>query len=277
MITRLVPEKFDTVRDLFADLAQHHLFAEAVLNHDLEGHIYVDDETTPKSGFMTTKELQFLAGNPNNSAFNASLQRIFQETIFVGKAPGATLEEIDLVFMDGWLHRLETLFGGWRWPPVRERACHYHLTTAKLAWRELVPSGYTVQKVDVGAVYGQVEPPKFNINLYDNFSVPDFGFCAVWNGRIVCLCFTDVMSGSACEIGIETDSEHYRRGLATVTAAATVEYALAQGYQDVWWICNDQNRGSIRTAEKVGFTKAFESNSYFFIVDEEDHERRVNL
>ena len=276
-LTLLDPAEYNNAYELFADLAMDHLFAAAVLNNDLDGAIYVDNVKRPQSGFMSTKELQFLAGNPDNPAFNAGLKQVWQETIFMGHAPGATLEAIDLVFAgDSWQHQLKALFGDWRWPPIPNHARHYCLTGAGLEWQTLVPKGYVVQQLEPVLLAKQTAGPIPFIQTAANFTADMFGFCALRDGQIVCACATDVISGSACEIGIETDPEHYRRGLATVTAAATVEYALAHGFQQIWWICGNENLGSIRTAEKVGFTKRFESKGYFFILDEAEHKRQVN-
>ncbi len=271
----LSPAQYEIVRPLFQELAAMHLFATAVLNHDLTGRIYVDDVKHPRSGFMSTKEVQFLAGDPNNAAFNAALKQVFQATLFKGDAPEVTLEEIDLTFIgDSWRHRLETLFGDWRWPPIPDRAYHYLCQQQRLDWRTLVPPGYEIRPLDTTIIANQpTDAYEFEVKPLADFGARDFGFCALWGGHVVCLCSTDVISGAACEIGIETHPDHYRKGLATVVAAATVEYALAHGFQDIWWICAADNPASICTAEKVGFEKQFESKGYFFILDEEEHNR----
>lgn len=276
----LPPAQYKMARPLFAELAEMHLFATAVLNHDLPGRIYVDNINQPNSGFMSTKELQFLAGNPDNETFNAALKQIFRATIFRGDAPEATLEEIDLTFVgDGWLHRLEMLFGDWRWPPIPDRTCHYLCQQQRLNWREMVPAGYVVRPLDTAVIANQpADGYEFEVKPLADFGERDFGFCALWEGetalaRTVCVCSTDVISGAACEIGIETHPDHRRKGLGVIIAAATVEYALAQGFRDIWWICAADNRASIRTAEKVGFTKQFESLGYFFILDEAEHHK----
>lgn len=284
----LKPTEFEAARPLFRELAAMHLFATAVLNHDLPGRIYVDDVNRPQSGFMSTKELQFLAGDPDNDVFNAALKQIFQATIFVGDGPGATLDEIDLTFVgDSWLHRLETLFGDWRWPPIPDLAYHYLCQKQRLNWREMVPAGYVVRPLDTAVITNQpADAYQFEVKPLADFGERDFGFCALWDGerrgghaaasgRIVCTCSTDVISGTACEIGIETHPDHYRKGLATVVAAATIEYALPQGFRDIWWVCAAGNPGSIHTAKKVGFAKQFESKGYFFILDEIEHKRQA--
>jgi len=73
--------------------------------------------------------------------------------------------------------------------------------------------------------------------------------------QVVSWSLADCRSGDACEIGIHAVKEHRRRGLATITAAAAVEYALSNGYSMVGWQCSEDNLGSVGTAEKVGFER----------------------
>jgi RimJ/RimL family protein N-acetyltransferase len=57
------------------------------------------------------------------------------------------------------------------------------------------------------------------------------------------------------EIGHFTQEAHRRRGLATATSAATIEYGLAHGLSTVVWDCHEYNAGSVRTAEKLGLER----------------------
>lgn len=277
-LTLLEPYQFDRARLLFAELAEMHLFATAVLNHDLPGLIAVDDLENPQSGFMSTRELQFLAGDPNNAVFNRALKLLLRQTICAGHSPEGRLEEIDLTFVgDSWQHRLEELFGDWRWPPIPDYACHYRLAEIRFDWRQRIPAGYTVVPLDADIIARQpADNYSFEVKPLSSFGAGDFGFCVVHSGHVVCTCTTDVISGDACEIGIETAPEHRRRGLAAITAVATVECAQSRGFQHIWWICNASNPGSIRTAEKVGFEKQFESNGYGFIIDATEHKRQAD-
>ncbi|NJN53269.1 MAG: GNAT family N-acetyltransferase [Anaerolineae bacterium] len=274
----LSPPEFYKAEGLFADLVDLHLFATAVFNHDEPGRIYVDNPEQPTSGFMSTKELQFLAGDPDNQPFNRELKQRLHETICVGDAPGEKIEEIDLTFIgDSWQHQLEFFFGDWRWPPIPSRAAHYLWQKDQLEWRVMIPIGYTIQPLDARKIQAQpANGMPYAIKPFAEFGQDGFGFCAIYNGRIVSSCFCDVISKPGCEIGVETHPDHRRRGLATIVTAATVGYALEAGFTDIWWICDVHNTGSIGTAVKTGFTEQFQTESTFFILDEAEHRRQTN-
>jgi RimJ/RimL family protein N-acetyltransferase len=75
------------------------------------------------------------------------------------------------------------------------------------------------------------------------------------------------VSGEGCEIGIRTAPDHRRRGLGGAAAAAAVDDALAHGFAMVGWHCPEENVGSIRTAEKVGFRLEREYAAYYVRLD----------
>lgn len=76
-------------------------------------------------------------------------------------------------------------------------------------------------------------------------------------------CLSDCVSGTRCEIGIETDEEYRRRGFATLTASAAVAHCLEKGFTRIGWHTGPTNVASMRTAEKVGFKKVLEDTYYF--------------
>ena len=89
----------------------------------------------------------------------------------------------------------------------------------------------------------------------ENFLETGFGFCLVEDDKtIVSWCIADWVVEEKAEIGIETAREYRKRGFATLCTAATVEYCQEKDYQ-VGWHCNQDNEGSWRTAEKVGFVR----------------------
>ncbi|NIO43930.1 MAG: GNAT family N-acetyltransferase, partial [Burkholderiales bacterium] len=65
----------------------------------------------------------------------------------------------------------------------------------------------------------------------------------------------DYVSGERCEIGVNTVWDHRRRGLGTLTAAATAAHAVDLGFTTIGWHCWDNNVGSIGVAQNVGFVR----------------------
>jgi hypothetical protein len=84
----------------------------------------------------------------------------------------------------------------------------------------------------------------------------------VHGNTIVTQCIADCVSGGACEMGISTHRDHRRRGLGTITAAASVEYCLNRELLSIGWHCIANNRGSQRVAENVGFVLGGEYMQY---------------
>jgi RimJ/RimL family protein N-acetyltransferase len=92
--------------------------------------------------------------------------------------------------------------------------------------------------------------------------------------EVVSWSLSDCVSGDRCESGIRTAPAHRGRGLATVTAAAAVDHALSTGFARVGWHCPDDNLGSIRTAEKVGFHRERDYCAYYTFLDRQPGQRQ---
>ena len=104
-----------------------------------------------------------------------------------------------------------------------------------------------------------------------------FGFSMVHGKEIVSWCMADCASGDSCEIGIRTRPDYRRRGLATLTAAATVDYCLSHGFRSVGWHCNEENLGSRGIAEKVGFELERKYFHYYYMFNEACHLAELGL
>ena len=99
------------------------------------------------------------------------------------------------------------------------------------------------------------------------FFAHGFGFATLHEEAIVSWSLADCVSRGQAEIGIHTRPEYRRRGLATITAAAAVDYALGRGLAAVGWHCNADNHGSIGVAEAVGFTLERRYSHAYFLFD----------
>jgi RimJ/RimL family protein N-acetyltransferase len=156
---------------------------------------------------------------------------------------------------------------------------HYLCREVKLNWRDHLPAGYTVHQIDRTLL----ENPAFTIppailakiptywRAVDHFLAKGAGFCVVHQNEAVSWCIADCTAGSQVDVGIMTVPAQRRRGLAAVVAAATVEHCLSHGFTSVGWHCDQDNVGSWKTAEKVGFQRTREYVYYFYIFSQPDH------
>ncbi|MFC1848988.1 GNAT family N-acetyltransferase [candidate division CSSED10-310 bacterium] len=81
-----------------------------------------------------------------------------------------------------------------------------------------------------------------------------FGIVALVSQKIICWCTAEYVSQQTCGVGIETIPDFENKGVGTATAAFFVQHCCS-GKITPYWECDDQNYGSIRIAEKVGFTR----------------------
>lgn len=81
-----------------------------------------------------------------------------------------------------------------------------------------------------------------------------FGYAALVGDEIICWCTAEYVSSGACGIGIATVPAYEGRGVATATAAQFVAESLRRGLTP-YWECVCANQGSLRVAQKAGFTQ----------------------
>jgi RimJ/RimL family protein N-acetyltransferase len=86
----------------------------------------------------------------------------------------------------------------------------------------------------------------------ERFYTHGLGVAAIAERRVICWCTAEYVSASRCGIGIATDPQYQRRGVATATAARFVELCQRRGMAP-FWECRADNPSSIRVAEKAGF------------------------
>lgn len=88
----------------------------------------------------------------------------------------------------------------------------------------------------------------------ENFLEKGFGYCCFDDKKIIGWCTAEYMSDNSCGCGVETIKEYQRKGYASLMAKKVSEEAIALG-KDLYWDSWDWNVGSVKTAEKVNFSK----------------------
>jgi GNAT superfamily N-acetyltransferase len=257
MFCKLDKADYEKTRPLF-HMLEFHLTSAAVLDGHNPGLVVVDDLIKPQSALMLSPEGCYLAGRSDNDAFNRSLGQAIRKKRILD----VPVEALWVVCATAsWEEQLAALVAPFR--PVKIARRHYVCRTLKHDWRAHLPNGFEVHHLDEVFLHrpGLTIPDHIKGWMEDNWgSTADFlqrgfGVVTLCGNECVAWSVADCRSGDACEIGIRTVEQYRRRGLAAITAAATVEYALSHGFSRVGWQCSEDNPGSIGTAEKVGFER----------------------
>jgi RimJ/RimL family protein N-acetyltransferase len=275
MFSQLDPSEYEIVRPLIVPPHPYHLIIPAVLDGNSPGRVLTNDPHQPTAVFMTSPEGNFLAGNPHDHAFNTALAAWLQETFF---APGRG--ELVVCFHPAeWESSLAAMVPDR--PILKQLRRHYQCRQLTLDWRTTLPVGYTIHRLDEALLTqsGLTIPDHIPSWLQNNWGNVEkghqngFGFVAIHQDQtLVSWCLSDCISGNRTEVGIHTLPDHRRLGIAAATVAAAVEYALNErDYHDVGWHCAEDNTGSWKTAERVGFTLIGRYHDHYCLINQADH------
>jgi len=279
MFKELSCDQFERVKPLFTGF-DYSLSIRAAMEGNNPGRIFVDDVEHPRTAFGLTVEGYLLAGEHDNPATLESLRAFIHEKLFTGEVFVNGDDSLSLaVHPEAWEARLPELI------PTHEaeKLERYHYLCRELAfdWRAALPDGYTVRRIDrdlleaddiiIPEAIGEWNDAEEYWGSVENFLTNGIGFCVLHENQIVAQCTADCFAGEQIDIGIVTAPVYRHKGLASIAAAATVEYCLNHGFKAVGWHCNAENVGSWKTAEKVGFKRNREYAYYFYIYDLVNH------
>lgn len=274
MLIELLSPDFYKARALFAPLMAEQMFCAGVLEGLYSGRVFVDDRDHPQSGLVTKDNVWwFLAGNPNNAAFNQALNTaLFDRTIVGEKGWGGML----VCHPADWDAQMSVIFAPHI--PIATQRLHYTCQQMTHDWRAQIPDGFEIRFLDQSlvddgiALYGAAEDA---LKLRQDAAEPDrkaVGFVALHDQKMVAYSVVDCIVDKGGDIGLYTDGAFRRRNLAYLTSAAVIEYALAHGVEVVHWDCEAFNTGSIRTAEKLELKLRQEHTMYRLILNPLLHE-----
>jgi GNAT superfamily N-acetyltransferase len=252
MLHRIEPQETHRVRPILAGLMKIHLHITAILEGASSGTIYVDDRAHPRTAYVASGHVAYLAGATDNQAFNKAVNAALpRDTYFVLFCePDSWGNALDAILKDTYA--------------IRTRRRYHTLGSPRIAdWQARIPEGFSMQRVDADLLARGLDHTPDAIDAIldewvsvERFLEKGFGFCLVHDGAIVTRSLVDYVSGDRCEMAIYTDADYRRQGLGTLTAAANAAYAVEQGFATVGWHCWDNNAGSIGVARNVGFERA---------------------
>jgi RimJ/RimL family protein N-acetyltransferase len=282
MVYKFDKTSYGSLHPLFEPLVYHPMWM-AVLDCVYPGEVYVDDPDTPGTAFLSTFITSqddgvwgYLVGNPENEAFNQALNQAILGREIIGQSTPVLLLTC---YPEDWHGRLGELFAPRAPTPMPRR--HYICRELNYDWRAHLPAGFSMHPLSTAllsrprlTVPEEVRKTAGKWDSYAGMGMRDFGFVVVHDdpkvggAQVVSWATVDFVTRVGGDAGVFTVDKYRQRGLATIAAAAAVEYGLAQGLSFVNWTCAKDNPGSIRTAEKLGFERLSDYKMHLLIFDE---------
>jgi RimJ/RimL family protein N-acetyltransferase len=243
------PAGYHRLRPVFAELETIHLQLRAILEGASPGTVYADDSGDPATALAISGRSHYLAGVEKNRVFNVAVHALLpRDTYFV-------------LFCDltQWGHALEQIVEGTY--AVRARSRYYELARLKTTAGDVtVPPGLSLERVDVRFLGRELEHlDELTDSIRDDwpsleaFLAHGFGYALRDQDSVITWSLSDYVCEERCEMGIFTHPDYRRRGLGTLTAAATAATGLSRGLTCIGWHCWDNNVGSRGVADNVGF------------------------
>jgi len=271
MLYELDKNDYAKVRPLFAELEAYNFVLSSVLDGISPGRVLVTDPVRPRAALAYTPGRTHLAGDSSDNDFVAAVNAYLVEKFYNDENTVGGDALILYFHPESWLDQIPALFAPR--DPLIIPDYHYVCTELKYTnWREQLPAGFAARRIDaeLWQTPGLDIPEHIGEGITSNWGTREhylqygFGFGVIHENRITHWSLADcVTKDGRCDIGIWSIPNYRRQGLAAITVAAATEHALANGFIKVGWHCAQNNVGSYKTAERVGFVREREMTGYY--------------
>jgi len=158
-----------------------------------------------------------------------------------------------------WMEKIPTIHKNHFIRKYKRR--HYMLSSDKFVdCYAPLKEGYILEKVDISFLRENYFENSEGIlewaeNWGDDESFKKYGTgYLIRNDKvIVSWSLSDCSFEKTIAIGIHTDERYRKNGFGKIAAVATIRDCFTKGYEKIDWLCVDSNKGSIATAENLGF------------------------
>lgn len=265
MIFELKKNNYYKVKDMFNEL-EYNLSMYATINNLNPGRIFVDDENNPTTAVVISVEGIYLGGNPKNDNFFKELNKKLKKEGFKNVTKSENVDYLIFYPSAEWENKVKLMLDSYN--PMKDKRRYLQLEIDKY---EIKKVSSNVKKVDEVLLQSNnlqgLEDIKENIiecyESFDNFYKNGFGFIYVLKDKIVSWCLSDCIVEDRAEVGVETEEEYRRNGYCTQVVLAALNYCKNNNIKIVGWHCWDDNVGSYKLAESVGFTKRKDISVFF--------------
>jgi RimJ/RimL family protein N-acetyltransferase len=262
----LSPTQYSRVRSILQTL-DIHLVINAILTSRTEGQVYVDDPDQPQVALAQHHHRFYLA--MQDPAAGAGLLTYWSEVLYPQAQAAGHEMYVLYAASDAWAPLIEeTLASRGPIPAPRQ---YWAISTQEQREIPPLPDGYRITAVDevvrhetglahLDELIKEIESEHASLEAFRKES---FGVCALYQEReIAGWCLAEYGNTERCEVGIETQPEHRRRGLGTAMTVALVAQARARGLSQIGWHSYTRNVPSVRTARKAGLHKVCDHPAY---------------
>lgn len=248
-----------------------HIEAKAIIEGNNPGRIFVDCINEPKTGliWLGNNDGFIFIGNENNEPFQNDMKH-FLDTVILPEAQQLGLKWFECFGNhSGWDKTIENMFserelGSW------EQRIYIRLNDQPLLEVE-INTDYTVEKITEDFFYSKniTNLPFLHEKIkefwpsIEEFSAKGFGFCAIYDQKIVSICFSAFVAEGFHAVDIETLEGHRGQQLALNVASAFAKECYDRGVTP-YWDCMKSNIPSVKTAERLGFTCIYNYKGYDF-------------
>lgn len=235
-------------------------FARAVLEHHVDGRLWVDRPSAPRAGHSLHPSGMSLVWGDGLGDVIEPLASHLRE--------GAYRDRVEWLQVDPrWEHLdWDTLLQGGpsERSPGREAATVQRYSRVNFRFdRTTFEARHGTARVPVGYRLRPMSTQEFDLpgvgvvpSAYwrdaTQFLAHGGGWCIEQDGVVAAISFTSFRFDDELEVGVETHPAHRGKGLALSAAVAMVRAALAAGLTPVW-SCRHENEASLRLALRLGF------------------------
>lgn len=255
---QLDPDNVQLARHLF-DI-ESHLAAAAALSGETPADVYVDDPHAPRAALLIVLDHRiFLAGTSHDATFAQGLVALMHQRYAAEATRDKPVERAIAYTPRSWEAVLPMLFADVE--AQRMDRLSYRLRLDASVAPPTPPEGFIVRQIDAALVaesalanhQALIAEMQSEAPSVEDFLHSKFGYCLQHGHELIAWCLSEYNYGDRCELGIETLPSFRRRGLALVTAGATLAHAQAHGITTIGWHCWKHNVASSNLAQRLGF------------------------
>ena len=266
---------YSSLLPFLAEVDINHHFAKSVLTQRAKGTVYVDDEITPSSFYITSGYgMSLLFGKTNNHEFNLQLR-----DYLLNNNKHRTEDEWLQVYPHQWNNVLAQLCGNKLisnndYDSADKLNCIVQNTRINFEFDEnKFKEAIAAQKCHLSEpiikeinkeIYQQLDgvvvPKNFWLTA-ESFIKYGKGFVLMVGDNIASTAYSATIDEDILEIGIETNQAFRGNGYAFAICQKIIEYSLTNKLLPVW-ACKLENTGSYLLAQKLGFTVSKELPYY---------------